>query len=174
MKKIVIIAAVIMLILINAKEENIVIPDSAIRFRIIANSNTAQDQNIKNNLEHKLETYLYSIVKDAKNNKEAKEKLLNNVDNVNSYIEDYLKFNHISSKFDVSIGNNYFPTKQYKGVKYEAGYYDSIVVRLGRSQGMNWWCVIYPPLCLIDSQEKEENNIEYTSLVQELIKKYNM
>ena len=68
--------------------------------------------------------------------------------------------------YDLSIGDNYFPTKYYKGVKYNAGYYDSVVVKLGKSSGMNWWCV----LCLID----EENNkdIEYTSLIKEVMEKY--
>lgn len=174
MKKILIIVAIIMLILINTKERNFIIPDSAIRFRIIANSNSVQDQTIKNNLEKKLETYLYEIVKDASNSNDAKSKLLNNYQNIEKYVQNYMDINNINSNFKISIGNNYFPNKVYKGVTYEAGYYDSIVVSLGHSQGVNWWCVIYPPLCLIDTKEKESNDIEYTSIVKEILTKYKM
>lgn len=174
MKKIMIILAILMLVLVNTKEKNIIIPDSAIRFRIVANSNSVEDQLVKNNLEKKLENYLFNIVKDADSSKEAKEKLLNNYTNIDKYVQNYMDLNKINNDYEISIGNNYFPTKVYQGITYDAGYYDSIIVKLGKSQGLNWWCVIYPPLCLIDKENIKDNNVEYTTVVKELLTKYNM
>ena len=79
--------------------------------------------------------------------------------------------NNIKENFNINIGNNYFPDKNYKGVKYQAGYYDSVVINLGDSKGLNWWCVIYPPLCLI---EEDTEQVEYTSLVSEILSKFDM
>lgn len=77
--------------------------------------------------------------------------------------------NNMDNRFKLNVGRNFFPKKKYKGVTYNAGYYDSIVLSLGDASGVNWWCVMYPPLCLLD--EKQEN-YEYTSLVKELLNKY--
>lgn len=174
MKKILIIIAIFMCIFISQKEKHIIIPSSAIRFRIIANSNSLEDQTIKNTLEKKVESYLYSIVKDANNSKQAKEKIINHYEELNNLVKKHMESSKKGSAYDISIGNNYFPVKKYKGVKYDAGYYDSVVIKLGHHQGLNWWCVIYPPLCLIDSKEKENTKVEYTTLVSEMLEKYNM
>ena len=66
---------------------------------------------------------------------------------------------------------NYFPEKEYKGVVYEEGEYESLVITLGNGLGENFWCVLFPPLCLLDTEEEPEN-VEYTSFVKEVIDKY--
>ena len=68
---------------------------------------------------------------------------------------------------------NYFPEKVYKGVKYEEGEYESFVVTLGNGMGKNWWCVLFPPLCLLEAEETEETTeVEYKFFISELIDKY--
>ena len=67
---------------------------------------------------------------------------------------------------------NYFPTKEYKGVIYEEGEYESIVVEIGDAQGDNFWCVLFPPLCLLEGEVENKDNIEYTSFIKEIIEKY--
>lgn len=171
MKKILIVVAALMIIIVNNKSKvELIIPDTSIRFRVIANSNTLEDINEKNKLSNYLDTKIFEFVKNSTSVTEAKQALTDNKTKISSIIDEYLLNNRINYGYDLSIGENYFPTKYYKGVKYKAGYYDSIVIKLGSSSGMNWWCVIYPPLCLID----EENNkdIEYTSLIKEVMEKY--
>ena len=68
--------------------------------------------------------------------------------------------------FNVNYGNNYFPEKVFKGVKYNEGYYESIVVSIGEAKGDNWWCVLFPNLCIVNDKD-----VEYTSLVKEIIDK---
>ena len=55
---------------------------------------------------------------------------------------------------------------------YPAGYYESLVVTLGSGAGDNWWCVLFPPLCLLEAEETNTDDIEYKSFVQEMIEKY--
>lgn len=171
MKKILIILSIIILIIISTKEESIIIPESSIRFRVIANSNSLEDQTNKAKISKNLSSYITELIKNSNNTLEAKEIINENYNNIESYVENYLDVNNINEKFNLSIGRNYFPKKSYKGITYNAGYYDSIVLSLGQASGVNWWCVMYPPLCLLDEEMEE---YEYTSLVQELLNKYNI
>ncbi len=171
MKKILIIISIVIIFLIANKEESIVIPESSIRFRVIASSNTLEDQTNKSKISKNLSSYLYELIKDSKNSEEAQDVINKNYKNIEEYVDNYLNINNLDNKFKLSVGRNYFPKKKYKGVTYNAGYYDSIVLSLGEASGVNWWCVMYPPLCLLD---EESEDIEYTSLVQELLNKYNI
>ena len=72
--------------------------------------------------------------------------------------------------YSINFGLNYFPEKEYKGIVYEEGYYESLLITLGEGKGNNWWCVLFPPLCLLEAEENTE--VEYTSLVGELLEKY--
>ena len=136
MKKGIIILFFIMVILVLVNEkEKILIPDDAIRFRIIANSDEAR--NIINN----------------------------NLDKVDSILDKY------NVNYNVSFGNNYFPNKNYKGVNYPAGNYESLVITLGEGKGHNWWCVLFPPLCLLDERE-DLSNAKYELYATKLINKF--
>ncbi|MCH5166829.1 MAG: stage II sporulation protein R [Erysipelotrichales bacterium] len=168
MKNVLIAIAIIIIVVLNNKVENIIIPESSIRFRIIANSNTIEDQIIKNNLSKELTKYITDLVINASSKKEANDIINSNYKNIEKYIDNYLDINNIKTTYNLSIGKNYFDAKSYKGVKYNSGYYDSIVLSLGNKKGINWWCVMYPPLCLIDQSE----DVEYTTLVKDMLNKY--
>ena len=170
MKKFLVIMALLMLVLINKNnKDELIIPNASIRFRVIANSNTYEDIFEKNKLSKYLDKKVFEFIKDSSSAEEAKEELLSNKSNISSIIDKYLLENKININYELNIGNNSFPPKYYKGIKYDAGYYDSVVLKLGESSGMNWWCVIYPPLCLIDDTDKAE--VEYTTLVKEVMNK---
>ena len=76
--------------------------------------------------------------------------------------------NNSDKNFKINYGKNYFPRKEYKNVIYEEGEYESVVITIGDGNGKNFWCVLFPPLCMMD----EDSNIEYSSLVKEIIDKY--
>lgn len=171
MKKILIILAIIICVLTINKDESVIIPVNAVRYRIVAASNSINDQITKNELSKEVEKYLYELTSKSTSSEETKDILLKNKDNIDEFINNYLKTNNIKQSFTVSIGRNYFPKKNYKGIEYDAGYYDSIVINLGKATGLNWWCVIYPPLCLID---EDTTDVEYTTLASEILEKYKM
>lgn len=165
MKKISIVLAIIIIILISGKKEEIIIPESAVRFRVISSSNKINDINEKNYISNHLTKYITNLTSNSTSSDETLDILNTNYDNIIQYLNEI----NPNLSYNLSIGRNYFPSKKYKGINYKAGYYNSIVLTLGNGVGVNWWCVIYPPLCLID---ENKSNYEYTTIVSELLEKY--
>lgn len=172
MKKTVILLLVIILIyiFIGNTISNVVIPDEAIRIRIIANSNSNQDQYIKKEVKNNLEPDIYNLLKNSQSIEESRNIINTSLDKIENNIKNTLQLLDSNTKYTVNFGLNYFPSKEYKGVIYNEGYYESLVVTLGEGKGDNWWCVLFPPLCLLEAEESEE--VEYKSYVKELIDKY--
>lgn len=154
----------------DALAKKLTIPSDAIRIRIIPNSNSAFDQDIKLKVKDKIEITMYDLLKDAKSSEEAKEIIKNNLELVDKDVKSILSEENYDKGYKINFGENYFPEKEYKGVKYEAGYYESLLITLGKGEGDNWWCVLFPPLCLIEGEENTE--VEYKSIVMEIIEKY--
>lgn len=168
MKKIIYILLIIFILSIFLYEkEDILIPDDSIRFRIIANSNSLEDQTMKKVIKKDLEKQLFLLVENSTSKEETKQIIKQNQDLINKTLNKY------NVDFDINYGQNYFPTKEYKGITYNSGEYESLVISLGEAKGNNWWCVMYPPLCLIDSKDEEQDNadVEYSSYIKEILKK---
>ena len=155
----------IVIILCKNKSDKIVIPKESLRIRIVANSNNEYDIETKLKLKKELEKKVYSLLKDVNNIEEAKNIINDNFKYLGVIIEEE------TSDYELSFGYNYFPRKVYKGVIYQEGMYESLVVTLGRGEGDNWWCVLFPPLCLLEENENTDD-VEYKFLVKELIEKY--
>ncbi len=155
----------------NAVEEfDIRIPDEALRIRIVANSNTEYDQRIKRSVRDSVQASVADLLKDVSSLKEAKEILNQNLSKIDNLVSNTLKKENYELGYTIRLGYNYFPQKEYKGVLYEDGLYESLLITLGEGSGDNWWCVLFPPLCLLEAEESDE--IEYKSYVKELIGKY--
>lgn len=82
------------------------------------------------------------------------------------------QLNTYNIPYSLNLGQNYFPEKNYKGVTYDAGNYESLVITLGSGLGDNWWCVLYPPLCLIED-EPTLDNITFKSYIKEYLNNSN-
>ena len=78
----------------------------------------------------------------------------------------------VKNAYDLNYGYNYFPEKSYKGINYPAGEYESLVVTLGDGLGDNWWCVLFPPLCLLEASESDLDEAEYTFYFKDIINKF--
>ena len=167
MKKIIIsLFIVTILVLVNKNDTKVLIPDNAIRFRIIANSNSIEDQKEKIEIRNELEPIISDILNNSDSKEETKNEIDLNMNEINNVINKY------NSNYDINYGLNYFPEKNYKGVTYKAGNYESLVVTLGDGLGDNWWCVLFPPLCLLEANENDYDDITYTSYLQELLNEY--
>ncbi len=150
--------------------ETKVIKDESIRLRILANSNTIEDQRIKMEVAKSVQKELYELLKDTKDVKEARTRILDNLDTIKKEVETTLQNNDTSLNYRVNYGKNYFPSKNYKGINYNAGEYESLLVSINQGKGDNWWCILFPPLCLLEAEES--NDVEYKLLVKEIIEKY--
>ena len=160
MKKILIIFTVIVFVL-SLNKNVIENKNDTIRFRIIANSNNIEDQEIKKEIVSNLSSILNEenlSQEETRNNINKNLPLIDDI--VNKTLKDKNK------TYDINYGLNYFPKKELNNNIYEEGMYESLVITLGEGKGDNFWCILFPPLCMIEDNEE----YEYKSFIKELIK----
>ena len=167
---IVLIITIAYLSLTDSYDNRFIIPDEAIRLRVIPNSNSKHDQNIKTKVSKQLQNSMSDLLSDTHDVKEARQIINSNMNYIDSEIGNLLKKEKYNLNYSINFGNNFFPEKEYKGIAYKEGYYESVKVTLGEGLGDNWWCVLFPPLCLIEAEESTE--VEYKFFVKEIIEKY--
>ena len=157
----------LLLVVINIYKitnETTIIPDSSIRLRVIPNSNNPKDINIKEQVKTYLENNIYSLTENTKDIDIARNIIKTNIPSIKENINHIFENNDYRLPYEVNYGSNYFPEKIYKGITYEEGYYESLVIKIGDANGDNWWCVLFPNFCLVDTKEKHE----YKSYFKEL------
>ena len=170
-KIILIILAIISIYTISnvVKAEELVIPDTAIRLRVIPNSNSTFDQNMKQKVKTYLEDNVYTMFSNVNSIEEARETINKQLPNIETDIKNIFIKNNYDMNFKINYGLNYFPEKSYKNITYKEGYYESLVVEIGKAKGDNWWCVLFPTICLLD--KNVDDDVEYKLKVVELIEK---
>ena len=137
--------------------------DNVFRLHVIANSDSIEDQNLKYIVRDNLLEYMNNLCKDCSSKEEAIKIANNHIENFKQIAENTIKEQGYSYPVQVEIGNFEFPTKTYGDISFPAGYYDALRVKIGKAQGQNCWCVMFPPLCFVDSstgivsEESKEN-----------------
>ena len=161
-----------MIIVINTKfkqEDELIIPNDSIRVRVIANSNSVNDQYMKGLVKNYIEGEFSSLITLDDSIDTSREKIISNINHFDQDISDLFQEKEYHQDFNILYGNNHFPKKEYKGVTYPEGDYESLVVEIGNAEGDNWWCVLFPPLCLLEAEENTD--IEYRFLVKDILDK---
>lgn len=167
MKKIIIILFGITLIYaLYSGENQLLIPEESLRFRVIANSNEEADQQLKMQVKESVEKEINKLMIQANNVQDARNLIQNDLKNIEDIVKSY------NVPYQINFGMNPFPEKEYKGITYQEGQYESLVITLGSGIGKNWWCVMFPPLCLLEAEENNLDEVEYKSLVKTLLDKY--
>lgn len=133
----------------------VVIPDEAIRLRILANSDRSADQDVKRSIRDEVNTNMTEWVKDLTSIEEARRVIRSKLPEINRIAKAKLKEQQIDQSVSVSFQKASFPTKLYGNFVYPAGKYEAILITLGEGDGANWWCVLFPPLCFIDFSNGE-------------------
>lgn len=158
------------LVIGNISVEAVKIPDEAIRLRVVANSDTTYDQNIKIKVKNEVQKEMYHLLKNTKGIDDARKTINDNLNEIDQKVKHLLIKEKYNLDYKINFGYNYFPEKEFNGVTYDEGMYESLLVTLGEGKGKNWWCVLFPPLCLLEAEESDQ--VEYKFFVQELIEKY--
>ena len=129
--------------------------EKLIRFHVIANSDTEEDQELKLKVRDKVISYLQPKLENSSSIEESEKIITNEYDNLQEISRETILDNGYD--YDVKVGIEYsnFPTKQYSNVVLPAGEYKALKVVIGEGKGKNWWCVMFPPLCFVD----EENGV---------------
>jgi stage II sporulation protein R len=126
------------------------IPKQALRLRIIANSDSAADQQLKLEVRDAVVIKVASMVKDAKNANQAKAIVTKHIDSLQTLAQQVVDEHGFRYDVKANVGEVPFPTKVYGNRVYPAGNYEALRLIIGKGQGQNWWCVLFPPLCFID------------------------
>ncbi len=168
MKKAIVFLFGIMVVVLSFtfKENQLIIPKENIRFRIIANSNTLADQRLKLKVNSVILPEIQNLMNNSSSIEASRENIAKAIPMLSQEISKY------TTDFNISFGANYFPEKELKGITYSAGEYESLVITLGQGSGDNWWCVMFPPLCLLEAKESDLDDVTYTSYIKTIINKY--
>lgn len=126
------------------------IADSVFRLHVIANSDSAEDQNLKYIVRDKVIEYMSSISQNASSKEEVIKIAKANLNKIQAIAAQTIRENGYTYSVNVEVGNFSFPSKRYGDITLPPGYYDALRIKIGKAEGQNWWCVMFPPLCFVD------------------------
>lgn len=129
--------------------------DEVLRLHILAASDREEDQNIKRAVRDRLLKESTLWCSQAEEKEQAEEQLQENLSVIAAIAEDELEKQGCKLPVTVQLCRETFPSRCYAGFVLPAGEYDALRVLIGEGQGQNWWCVLYPSLCLSASLDKE-------------------
>ncbi|NTU31162.1 stage II sporulation protein R [Brevibacillus sp. HB1.1] len=138
------------------------IPQESVRLRIIANSDSVQDQWLKREVRDAIIAQMNTWADDIETLEEAEQVIQSQLPVLQQVVDKTIKERGFSYKAVVDFGEVPFPTKLYGSYVYPAGNYRAVRVQLGEAKGQNWWCVLFPPLCFIDMSNGDAVQAEPT------------
>lgn len=125
--------------------------DSVFRLHIIANSDSSADQELKLKVRDNIINYMNTLTSSSSDKKDVISMVNNHLDSFKEIALNTLKENGYNYDVNIEIGNFNFPTKTYGDISFPAGNYDALKIEIGDAIGQNWWCVLFPPLCFVNS-----------------------
>lgn len=143
------------------------IRNDVLRLHILANSDSKNDQDLKLMVRDEILKLDNKLFASAQSKENAKEKMSQSLDMIKAQAIAVLRKNGCYDNVNVELTNMYFTTREYDAFTLPAGMYDALRVTIGKAEGKNWWCVLYPPLCIpavshdeaMDILTDEESNI---------------
>lgn len=133
------------------------------RLHVLANSDKTADQELKLKVKTGIVEYLKTILGDNAGLEETKEAVLTHLREIEQEAERIIQAEGYDYDVQAAVEKTYFPDKTYGDCTFPAGEYEALNVRIGKAEGHNWWCVLYPSLCFIDdtygvvTEEKKED-----------------
>lgn len=144
--------------------------EKIIRFHVLANSDSKEDQALKLKVRDAVIEYVSPSLKDSKSIEESREILLSLKEEVIELSEKIIREEGYNYSVNVELAMTNFPIKTYGNITLPQGEYEAFRVLIGEAKGQNWWCVMFPPLCFIDMTKGQ---ISYKESEEELSKVLN-
>ena len=148
-------------------EAEAAIYDDTIRLHILANSDTEKDQAVKLRLRDEILENFGEELGMFEKIGEATERLSQRLSDIKEFSDEKLSEWGYSYKTEVTLGEEWYDTRDYEDFSLPKGYYTSLRIIIGEGEGKNWWCVMFPPLCLDAASSKKK----YTNAEDVLISK---
>lgn len=130
--------------------------DNMLRLHVIADSDSVDDQRLKLLVRDTVLREGADYFDGSADVRTAKEKLVPHFADLEKAAESALRQNRCNDRVTISLERSYFDTRTYGDLTVPAGTYAAVCVRIGKAEGHNWWCVMYPPLCLPAAAEKTD------------------
>ncbi|AUS97767.1 stage II sporulation protein R [Clostridium thermosuccinogenes] len=125
--------------------------DNLIRLHVVANSDSEEDQALKRDVRDIILEYMKDKLKDSKDIEQTKYIINESMPEIEKLAVQEIQRQGKDYKVEVMLGSYPFPTKLYGDIALPAGYYEALRVVIGKGEGANWWCVLFPPLCFVDA-----------------------
>lgn len=125
--------------------------NSIFRLHVIANSDSEEDQNLKYVVRDNLINYMNEKSSEFSTKEDVVKYAKSHIDEFKKIAEETISKQGFNYPVTVEVGNFEFPKKSYGDVSFPSGNYDALRVKIGESSGKNWWCVMFPPLCFVDT-----------------------
>ncbi len=162
---------VVVLILCGVKvpsQNQVLTPENYLRIHIRANSNDEIDQKVKYKVKDAVVEALIPVLAECEDKSQACKVLKSNFAYIEKVANNVLRANGFDYVSKAQFNREYFPTRVYESVTLPEGEYDALVLNLGSGEGNNWWCVVYPAFCFLET--KNYDNIVYISRIWDIIK----
>ena len=169
---VVILLAVTIIVTAMPTEKDAAIYEDTVRLHILANSDKDEDQALKYDIRDKLLQKYGVSLRISGTPEDAKEEISSLVCDIESDVGTWIREAGYEYESDVKLGVEWYDTREYDGFTLPKGYYTSLQVMIGDAEGKNWWCVMYPPLCLDVATEdapRDDAIIGYSSEEYSLI-----
>ena len=134
-----------------AKSVSANLSSSVFRLHIIANSDSEEDQNLKLLVRDNIINYMNTLISNSNSKNDIISIVSNHIEDFKNIALETIHSHGYNYTINISIGNFYFPTKSYGDISFPSGHYDALKIEIGESIGQNWWCVLFPPLCFVNS-----------------------
>lgn len=134
------------------------IQSKVFRLHIIANSDSEEDQELKLKVRDALTKYTDQLFSDCHSKEEAIAAAEKNLQKIQNYAQKIVRQNNSHDTVQATILKMPFDTRVYEEFSLPAGYYDALRITIGTGKGHNWWCVLYPAVC-VPSAEKKINSV---------------
>lgn len=123
-----------------------------IRLHVLANSDSAEDQELKYKVRDRVISVMKDKFSDSKSLEESRQILLESLPLLEDSAEEVIQAAGATYSVQAQHGEYDFPTKYYGSFALPAGRYEALRLVIGQGQGANWWCVLFPPLCIVDGK----------------------
>ncbi|MCX7921160.1 MAG: stage II sporulation protein R [Clostridia bacterium] len=125
--------------------------DNLVRLHVIANSDSEPDQALKRDVRDKIIGYMKDELNQSEDIEQSKYIISKNLNKIEEIARNEIERQGKSYSVKAMLGVYPFPTKAYGDITLPAGSYQALRVVIGKGEGANWWCVLFPPLCFVDA-----------------------
>ena len=134
------------------------IENQVFRFHVLANSDSQEDQALKLKVRDRVLEYSEGLFQNAQTREEAEALAAAHLQELCQAAQDEVYRQGYDYPVKAEITNMFFDTREYETVTLPAGCYDALRITIGEAEGHNWWCVMFPPMCLPAAEESQELN----------------